>query len=76
MKRMHITTKVKFIVLFAKRLSIYSKITIKIFPGWSLFNMERFEEAIECYDKVIQLKPEHADAFNVFTYIFENYLMI
>ena len=26
--------------------------------------MERFSEAIDCYDKVIQLKPHHADAFN------------
>ena len=26
--------------------------------------MERFAEAIECYDKVIQLNPLHADAHN------------
>ena len=28
--------------------------------GWGLFVIGRFEEAIECYDKALQIKPNYA----------------
>ncbi|MEM2900606.1 MAG: tetratricopeptide repeat protein, partial [Thermoplasmata archaeon] len=32
--------------------------------GTALYNLERYEEALECYDKAIELKPDSEEAWN------------
>ena len=30
-----------------------------------MYNLNKYEEAIECYDKAIQINPNYSNAFNI-----------